>query len=303
MIDNGNAIEVSGLVKQFGENNAVDGVSISVPRGTTLGLLGPNGAGKSTTLKMLMGMLRPTAGTIHVLGMEMPASAPKIKQRIGYVPESHHIYRWMTVGEALRFSRAMFESWNDELCNELLDLFQLPSDRRVRALSKGMLAKLSLLIALAHEPDLLVLDEPLSGLDPIARDDFIDGVMRGICRDDRTVIFSSHQIDEVSRLADSVAIMNAGRVLVHCSIEELLGTAKRVRAVLHDGRLPDAVPANTIWQRVNRREWLMTVHPFSDETVDRIRHENAVDDVQVSALSLEDLFKDFVRGNRECSQH
>ena len=303
MIDNSNAIDISGLVKQFGKTNAVDGIKLSVPRGTTLGLLGPNGAGKSTTLKMLMGMLRPTAGTVQVLGMEMPANGPKVKQRIGYVPEAHFIYRWMSVCEVIRFSRSMFNSWNDELCADLLEVFQLPSDRRVRALSKGMLAKLSLLIALAHEPDLLVLDEPLSGLDPLAREDFIDGVLQGICRDERTVVFSSHQIDEVSRLADSVAIMSAGRVLVHCPIEELLGTAKRVRAVLHDGRLPDAVPANTIWQRINRREWLMTVHPFSDETVDLIRRENAVDDVQVSELSLEDVFKDFVRGDRECSKH
>ncbi|MDG1896041.1 MAG: ABC transporter ATP-binding protein [Fuerstiella sp.] len=136
MIDGCNAIEISGLVKTFGETNAVDGVALSVPRGTTLGLLGPNGAGKSTTLKMLIDMLRPTAGTVQVLGMEIPAFAPKIKQRVGYVPEAHHIYRWMTVGEVLAFSRAMFDSWNDELCNELLDVFQLPSNRSVRALSK-----------------------------------------------------------------------------------------------------------------------------------------------------------------------
>ena len=216
--------------------------------------LGPNGAGKSSTLKMLMGMLRPTSGTIEVLNMDIAKSPSEVKQRVGCVPESHYIYRWMTVAESLRFSRAMYERWNDELCDDLLDVFQLPADRRVRELSKGMLAKLSLLIALAHEPDLLVLDEPLSGLDPIARDDFIDGVMRGICDGDRTVLFSTHQLDEVSRLADSVAIMNEGQILVHCSIEHLLGNTRRVRAVLSDGRLPDWKPENAVWQRVNRSQ-------------------------------------------------
>jgi len=300
MTDASPAVELRGLTKRFGKMTAVDSIDLSIPRGSTLGLLGPNGAGKSTTLKMLMGMMRPTAGFVRVLGMEMPGSGPKIKQRIGYVPESHYIYRWMNVREAIRFSRAMFERWNDELSAELLEVFQLPSERRVRALSKGMLAKLSLLIALAHEPDLLILDEPLSGLDPIARDDFIDGVLRGICRDDRTVLFSTHQLDEVSRLADSVAIMNAGRVLVHCSIDQLLGTAKRVRAVLRDGRLPEAIPDNTIWQRVNRREWQLTIFPFSDEVVDWIVAENAVENVDVSGLSLDDVFKDFIRGAVPC---
>ena len=296
MSDEGAAIEIRGLTKRFGRATAVEGLDLSVARGTTLGLIGPNGAGKSTTLKMLMGMLRPTAGSVQVLGMDIRQSAPKIKQRVGYVPEAHHIYRWMTVWEVIRFSRAVYETWNDELAAELLDMFQLPKNRRVRALSKGMLAKLSLLIALAHEPDLLVLDEPLSGLDPIARDDFIEGVLREICRNERTVLFSSHQLDEVHRLADSVAIMNAGRVLVHRPISELLGYTQRVRAVLCDGRLPVALPDGVIWQRVNRREWLLTIHPFSEDVVEWIRSENPVENVEVSNLSLDDVFKDFIRG-------
>ncbi len=290
------AIDLRGLTKRFGKTTAVDRITLAVPRGTTLGLLGPNGAGKSTTLRMLMGMARPTAGTVRVLGMEMPGLAPRIKQRVGYVPDTCHAYRWMSVEEVIRFSRAMYASWNDDRSAELLDMFQLPSKRRVRGLSKGMLAKLSLLIALAPEPDLLVLDEPLSGLDPIARDDFIEGVLRGICAEARTVLFSSHQLDEVNRLADSVAIMNAGRVLVHRPMEELLRDARRVRAVLRDGRLPDAPPANTIWQRVNRREWLLTIHPFSEDSVEMLRCDNPVEHVEVSDLSLDEVFKDFIRG-------
>ncbi|MCG8650095.1 MAG: ABC transporter ATP-binding protein [Pirellulales bacterium] len=292
------AVELSQLTKRFGKSTAVDSLSLQVPRGVTLGLLGPNGAGKSTTLKMLMGMLRPTAGAVRVLGHDVFQSAPDAKQRIGYVPDSAQIYRWMSVAAALRFSAALYKNSNGDLCEELMDLFKLPKRRRVRGLSKGMLAKLSLVIALAHEPELIVLDEPLSGLDPIARDEFLEGVMREICAGDRTVLFSSHQLEEVSRLADSVAIIAAGKILVHHQMEELLHRTRRVRAVLCDGRLPTAVPENTIWQRVNRREWLMTIHPYSEATLDQIGRDNEVNDVQVSNLSLEEVFKDFVRGEQ-----
>jgi len=293
------AIEIAGLTKRFGTTNAVDGLDLTVPRGTTLGLLGPNGAGKSTTLKMLLGMLRPTGGSVHVLGTDVFRHPSEVKQRVGYVSEAHLIYRWMKVREVVRFARGLYTSWNDERCNALLDMFQLPAEKRVRSLSKGMLAKLSLVVALAHEPELLVLDEPLSGLDPIARDDFLDGALAGLTGDDHTVIFSSHQLDEVHRLADTVAIMNDGRLLVHCPVQELLDTAKRIRAVLDDGRLPEKPPPGTIWQHVNRREWLVTIHPFSHEAVERMQADNAVSAVDVLDLGLDDIFKDFIRGRKQ----
>jgi ABC-2 type transport system ATP-binding protein len=289
-------VDMQDVTKRFGKTTAVNAVNLVIPKGITLGLLGQNGAGKSTTLKMLMGMMRPTSGTVRVLGMPMPEMASKVKQRIGYVPESHHIYRWMRVKEAVRFARALYATWNEDLCANLMDAFHLPASRHVRGLSKGMLAKLSLLIALSLEPDLLVLDEPLSGLDPIARDDFIDGVLTGICNGERTVVFSSHHLEEVSRLADSVAIMNAGRILVHRPIDELLSSVRRVRAVLRDGRLPIAPPAGTIWQRVNRREWLLTIHPFTSGLAEELLAANPIENVEVSSLSLDDVFKDFIKG-------
>lgn len=289
------AIEICGLTKQYGRATAVNELDLVVPRGTVLGLLGPNGAGKSTTLRMLMGLLRPTRGSVRVLGLDVFRVPGQVKQHVGYVPESPQIHRWMTVGEVVWFARALYANWNDEQSASLLDLFQLPAGKRVRQLSKGMLAKLSLLVALAHEPELLVLDEPLSGLDPIARDEFLDGVLHGLCTGERTVVFSSHQLDEVNRLSDAVAVLNAGRLLVHCSLDELR-SAKRVRAVLEDGRLPSQPPRETIWQSVNRREWLLTLYPFSTEAVDRLTAANPVSGIEVLDLSLDDIFKDFIRG-------
>ncbi len=299
MNGNGSAIELQSLTKRYGKTTAVDKIDLSVSSGTTLGLLGPNGAGKSTTLRMMMGVLRPTSGHMRVLGMDVMRSPAEVKQRVGYVPEVHYIYRWMSVEAVLRFARACYHTWNADLCSELLDMFELPQRMLVRQLSKGMLAKLSLVVALAHEPDLLVLDEPLSGLDPIARDEFLDGVLKGICGGRRTVMFSSHQLDEVNRLADSVAIMNAGRILVHCPLEELLRSTKRVRAVLDNGRLPQATSDAVVWQQVNRREWQITLHPYSDEIVSRLQADNPVSNIEVMDLSLDDIFKDFIRGQRQ----
>jgi ABC-2 type transport system ATP-binding protein len=299
MNGDGPAIELRGLTKRYGKSTAVDSIDLSVPCGATLGLLGPNGAGKSTTLRMMLGLLRPTSGDMRVLGMDVMRSRSEVKQRVGYVPEAHYIYRWMSVDAVLQFARACYRTWNADLCAELLDMFDLPRRKRVGQLSKGMLAKLSLVVALAHEPDLLVLDEPLSGLDPVARDEFLDGVLKGICGGKRTVMFSSHQLDDVNRLADEVAIMNSGRILVHCPLDELLRSTKRVRAVLQNGRLPQATSDAIIWQHVNRREWEMTIHPYADEIIERLRADNPVSNLEVIDLGLDDIFKDFIRGQRQ----
>lgn len=299
--DNGPAIELVGLTKRFGRTLAVDDLSLEIPRGSTFGLIGPNGAGKSTTIKMLMGMLSRTAGEVRVLGMDVLAEPVRLKQRVGYVPETHHVYRWMRVEEVLGFCRSLYETWNEQTCKEMLDLFGLDRRKKVRHLSKGMLVKLSLLLAVSHDPELLVLDEPMAGLDPVAREEFLEGVLRTICERGQTVLFSTHTLDDVQRLADTVGMLYEGRLLVHRDIESLLATTKRIRATLVDGCQPEGPPAETIWQRVHGREWLVTVGDFTAEKVQQIRAQDAVDHVEVIDLGLEDLFKDFVKGQRAAS--
>ncbi len=165
----GPAIELSGLTKVFGSTPAVDNLSLKIDRGSTFGLLGPNGAGKSTTIKMLMGMLSITAGEARVLGVDVAQNATIVKDSVGYVPETHHIYRWMRVGDVIGFCRALYTTWNDQTCHEMVDLFRLDLSKKVKHLSKGTLVKLALLLAVSHDPQVLVLDEPISGLDPVAR--------------------------------------------------------------------------------------------------------------------------------------
>ena len=228
--DNGPAIELVGLTKRFGRSLAVDNVSLKIPRGATFGLLGPNGAGKSTTIKMLMGMLSITAGQARVLGVWVDDDPVLVKQRVGYVPETHHIYRWMRVGEAIGFCKSCFRTWNDQTCHELVELFGLDLEKTVKHLSKGMQTKLALLLAVSHEPEVLLLDEPLSGLDPIAREEFLDGVLQTICDRGQTVLISSHMLDDVRRLADTVGILNEGKLVLQGNLDALLTSTKRICA-------------------------------------------------------------------------
>jgi ABC-2 type transport system ATP-binding protein len=294
----GPAIELTDLTKRYRDRTVVDRLCLSIPAGSTFGLIGPNGAGKSTTIRMLMGMLPITSGSARVLGHDVTAEPTRVKQRVGYVPEVHHIYRWMLAGEVIGFARSFYETWDDESCARLIDLFELDVRKRVKHLSKGMLAKLALLLAVAHGPELLILDEPMSGMDPLAREEFLDGVVRTLCERRCTVVFSSHTLADVQRLADSVGILYEGRLLAYCSVDELLVSTKRLRIVLRDGCLPRSEPEGTIWQGLDRREWSLTVRGFTPEVLHRIRSENPVEAVDVRDLNLEEVFKDYVRGRR-----
>jgi ABC-2 type transport system ATP-binding protein len=292
------AIELIELTKRYGGRTAVDHLTLSIPRGGAFGLIGPNGAGKSTTIKMLLGLTVPTSGHARVLGIDVAADPARVKQRVGYVPETHHIYRWMTVGEVIRFARSFYETWNDDLGAAMLEQFALDLRKRVRHLSKGMLAKLALLLAIAHEPDVLVLDEPMSGMDPLAREEFLDGVVRALFERRCTILLSSHTLSDVQRLADSVGILSEGHLLAHCGVDDLLASTKRVHAVLRDGCLPVWEPDGTIWQSVQKREWSLTVRGYTPDLVQQIRAENPVEAVTVRDLNLEEVFKDFIKGRR-----
>ncbi len=291
-------IELVGARKRFGPTAAVRDLTLRIPPGTTFGFIGPNGAGKTTTIKMLMGMLRPSGGQVRVLGLDPLADPVALKQRVGYVPEFHAIYRTMCVGDVIAFCRRLYARWSHALVIDLLERFELDPRRKVRQLSKGMLAKLALLLALAHEPEVLILDEPMGGLDPLAREEFLDGVLRSVCDQARTVLFSSHLLGDVQRMADQVGILHAGQLLYTGPTDELLTCTRRLRAVLRDGQRPQGAPPGTIWQRLDGREWLLTVRDFSPAVVEQVRSQAPVDHVEVLEIGLEDIFKDIIRGQK-----
>ena len=289
-------IELANLSRRFGANHAVQQLSLNVSRGTTLGLLGMNGAGKSTTLRMLMGLLKPNSGEARIDGLEVIQHGSRLRRQIGYVPECPTVYSWMRISDAMQFCRELQPNWNDSTADELLRVFRLDPGKRVHSLSKGMATKLHLLLALAHEPATLILDEPLAGLDPVVRDEFLDGVLAGICDRDCTVVFSSHQVDDVQRLSDQVAILHEGRLLLEGTTQALLAETRKLRVTLDTADVSFAEPAGTIRSRRDRRTCELTLRPCETDTIDIVRGTDGVVDVAVEALSLEDLFKDVVLG-------
>ena len=274
------AIELDSVSKQFDGTLAVDDLSISIKQGSTFGLIGPNGAGKSTTIKMLMGLITPTAGSVRVLGRDAGNEAMEIRQRVGYVPEMHFMDRWMRVSEVIGFCRSAFTYWNDETCREMLDRFELPGDEKVKHLPKGMLVKLSLVLAVSHEAEMLIFDEPMAGLDPVAREEFLDGVLRTVCDRGQTVLLSTHSLDDMQRVADTVGFLYSGRLLVHRNIDELLAGTRRIRATLTNGSPPETLPPGVIWQQVEGRNWSVTIADFTPEVVQEIGSLDGVDQRQ-----------------------
>ncbi|MEK6799707.1 MAG: ABC transporter ATP-binding protein [Planctomycetota bacterium] len=287
-----------GVSKRFGRNEALRRLSIEIPRGTALGLLGPNGAGKTTAVKLLMGLLRPDAGDIRVDGLNPWTDALGVKSRVGYVPEQQYFHRWMRVDQILSFCRTFYPTWNDDLASDLILLLEIDPRAKAASLSKGTLVKLALTVALAHEPELLILDEPMAGLDPMAREELLSGLLRSLSDRPRTMIFSSHTLGDVQRMADQIAILDRGELIVHAPVDQLLRGTKRLRVVLPDRQTPTVAPPNVVWQNVDDRQWLLTVRDFSSETVQQLRARNKVDAVDVVDLGLEDIFKDYVRGRR-----
>lgn len=289
------AIETTGLTKQYGERAAVADLNLAVPAGSAVGLLGPNGAGKSTTIKMLLGLVRPTRGMSSVFGIDSAKDGVAVRQRVGYVPERHHIYGWMTVGEVLRFVRPFYPSWNDNVAADLVRQYALEPSKPVNRLSHGMGTKLSLILALAHEPDLLILDEPTTGLDPLAREEFVDSVSGLLARFGKTVLFSSHNLGDVEKTADTIAIMYNGALLAVRSRTELLSTTKRIRATLQPADHPPDPPPGTILDRMEGNVWTLTVVDSSDDVLAKFQRQPGIQSIAVDDMTLEDIFKDYVR--------
>ena len=225
-------IEVMELTRRFDSNTALDRVSLSIPRGAVYGLVGANGAGKTTLIKHILGLLKAQTGSVRVFGLDPVADPVGVLSRIGYLSEENDLPGWMRVEELIRYSRAFYPAWDDEYAEELRRSFALDPAAKVKTLSKGQKARLGLLIALAYRPDLLVLDEPSSGLDPIVRRDILGAIIRTIADEGRTVLFSSHLLEEVEQVADHVTMINKGKIVLSAPLEDIR-EAHRI-----DGRVP-----------------------------------------------------------------
>ncbi len=238
-------IDVSGLRKQFKRGKEVlCGVDLQIPRGTVLGLLGKNGAGKTTLIKCLLGLLKPTSGAAAILGENAWNLSAEAKERLGYVPQVVALYPWMKVKHLVAYTAAFYPNWNADLAGSLVYRWEIPLDDRVGTLSVGQLQKLSIILSLSHEPDVLILDEPAASLDPVARREFLSEVLNIANQPNRTVLFSTHITSDIERVADTVAILKEGKIVYHGELGELKDSIKRLHFSAADS-LPRsfAVPA------------------------------------------------------------
>ena len=221
-------VAVTSLSRRFGLKKALNDVTLAVSRGCVLGLVGENGAGKSTLIKHLLGLWRAETGSVNVFGLDPVSEPTAVLGRIGYLSEQPDLPDWMRVAELLRYTQAFYPRWDTTYAEQLLRRFSLDASARIKTLSKGQRARLGLIAAEAHRPDLLILDEPSSGLDPIVRRDILEAIIRTVTDQGRTVIFSSHLLDEVERVSDHVAMLHQGTLKLCAPLEEIKARHRRV---------------------------------------------------------------------------
>jgi ABC-type multidrug transport system ATPase subunit len=278
------------VTKSYGSHVALRDVSLEVPPGVVFALLGENGAGKTTALKLLLGLEQPDEGRAEVLGRDSGREGLEIRRRVGYVSERPALYEWMTVAEIGWFTAGFFDGAFLPRYRELIAQYDLPADRKLKALSKGMRAKVALSLALAHEPTLLVLDEPTSGLDTMVRREFLESMV-DLAGAGRTVLLSSHQIAEVERVADYVAIISHGRLVLVERVDALKEEIRELTVTLANGApAPPTVRGEILRRRHRARQWQLLVRYLADEHLDALRANEAVAAVESRTPALEEIF-------------
>lgn len=291
------AIVTERLTKHYGNRRVVDSLDLRIPQGSVYGLLGRNGAGKSTTIKMLMGMVRPDSGRAMLLGEDVDTLSGPTRSRIAYLAEGHPLYGWMTIDEAVKFTRSFYPRWNDTLVDQILNHFELRRKQKYRRLSKGQQAQVSLALAVAPDPELLILDDPTLGLDTVVRRDFLESLIQIIQRQGRTILFSSHILGDVERVADRIGIMVNGVLRVNCRTETF---RESIRKLVLDfaGSVPDAIsiPRLVNSRRVGNSLELVVVG-YDDSQREAVEALEPLS-IEVLDMNLEDAFIEYTRGAR-----
>ncbi|MEN6627944.1 MAG: ABC transporter ATP-binding protein [Candidatus Sumerlaeia bacterium] len=291
----GNVIEVRELSRRFGKTQAIESVTLDVPRGCVFGLVGENGAGKTTLIKHLLGLLRARQGSVRVFGLDPVGDPPGVLGRIGYLSEDRDLPDWMRVGELMNYTRAFYPGWDDGYAGELLRAFGLKIDQKVGSLSRGQRAQAGLLIALAHRPELLLLDEPSSGLDAVVRRDILAAIIRTVADEGRTVLFSSHLLDEVERVADRVAMIHGGRLVLSGALDEVKESHRRITIAFDQPPAARPVLPGALAIEGDGREWTCIVNGASEAVRSAIR-EMGARIAEEQTPSLEEIFVARVKG-------
>ena len=282
-------INLSFIHKQFDGRSVLRELDLDVPQGTILGLMGRNGAGKSTLIKCLLGFLRPDAGRAAIFGEDSRDLSADVRQRIGYVPQTLKGFRWMKAETFLEYSGSFYRKWNHGKVALLLRELELKPDVLISRMSEGELQKLSIVRALGHEPDLLIFDEPVASLDPLARRHFLRRLIEISMDENRTMLFSSHIASDLERAAGDIAIMKNGRIAYRGDLGSLQERIRRIH-IRSDRKLPDPLPIrNVIRSVVEDAKATVTVDSLGDEEIQKLG-ETLSARVSIESLNLEDIF-------------
>lgn len=291
-------IELRSVTKRFGSTLALDAVSLSLAPGHIVGLLGANGSGKTTLLRHVVGLYLPGEGECYTLGCCSGDLTAELMARIGYVAQEGELLGWMSVRQLIAYVRAYYESWNGELEERFVGEFDLPLKTRVAGLSPGVRQRLAILLAVCPEPDLLILDEPASGLDPIARGQFLDLLLEIIQSPERTIVVSSHILSDVERVIDHCLIMHEGRLVRDRAYEDLQEEFSKL-VISGSAALPDPLPfADVLSCAASGREAEAVVRGVSAEAVRAFEAAHHAK-VTVQGLGLEDLYRCVVQGEQQ----
>ena len=292
-------LRLNEITKRYRNQLALERVSLEVPPGVVVALLGENGAGKTTAIKILLGLVGADSGQSEVLKLDSRTQGDEIRRLVGYVPERPSLYEWMTVAEIGWFAAGFYRTGYLAKYRDLVQQFELPADRKIKELSKGMRAKVALAVGMAHEPELLILDEPTSGLDPLVRREFLESMV-DVAAAGRTVLLSSHQIGEVERVADMIAILKQGKLLAIEKLDDLKQHTRELTLTLNNGApyLSD-VPGEVICGRAHDRQWRLLVRHLDESRLETFRSLAQVRDVDVRTPNLEEIFVGYMQADEE----
>ncbi len=297
-------IRTVDLTKRYRKVAALDGLNLAIPEGSVFGLVGPNGAGKTTTIKTLMNILKPDGGHAEVLGLDSRQIGPAELARIGYVSENQEMPDWMTVEYLLAYLKPFYPAWDDARAAELVRQFDLPGARKLRHLSRGMRMKAALAASLAYRPQLLVLDEPFSGLDPVVREDLIEGIIESA--EETTILVSSHDLAEIESFASHIAYLDAGRLRF---AEEMTSLSARFREIEVTLQPPVTIPGDRDWPgNWLRRESTASLIRFVETKFDAERTPSeihrlfvGVHNITVNAMPLRAIFVTLARSQSKAA--